>query len=76
MSLALVLALAGCKTVPAPRPSPVVKITWPTFPSPAGKVTIKDGMVTMSAEYWLEIYGYVVDVEAGIEMLPPEYGRK
>jgi hypothetical protein len=47
------------------RPMPV--IDWPAFPDPTGHVKLADGVVSMSAEYWLAVTRYVIEVEAGID---------
>jgi len=73
--LAVVFALLGCRSTPTQVKPPAVVIEWPAFPDPTDKVSTVDGVTTMSAEYWLAVAQYVIDAEAGIDKLPPPYGR-
>lgn len=74
LSLALMLALASCKTCPAGSDEPVVP-AFPTFPSPVvdGKVVVKlnyeEDIVSMPYWYWISVTNYVVDTEAAIDRL-------
>jgi hypothetical protein len=44
-------------------------------PDPTGKVSqAADGSVVMTAEYWLSITRYIIDVEAGIAIIESARG--
>lgn len=40
-----------------------VPVEWPTFPDPAGQVTLAEGVVSMPLDYWLAVARYAVEVE-------------
>lgn len=77
--LILLVVSTSCQTCPpsaAPievieyrdRPMPVVN--WPTFPDPEGQVErMPDGRIVMTLTYWLAVTRYVIDAEAGIEII-------
>jgi hypothetical protein len=68
-------ALTSCRTCPSAEPvveyvdRPIPVVAWPTFPDPAGLVKRDGEVVTMSLAYWLALTRYVIDVEAGIEII-------
>ena len=52
------------------RDRPIPEINWPSFPDPSGEVSqLPDGRVVMSKEYWIKITRYVIDAEAGIDII-------
>ena len=61
--ISLTILSTSCRSLPEERTDPI-KIEWPTPPHPAGQVWVKDGMVYMPLDYWLQLIEYIVDVDA------------
>ena len=75
LMLLLTFPLTSCQTSPE-NPAPAVNIpaplavSWPELPDPVGKVArLPDGRVALPAEYWMALSKYIIDVEAGIEIV-------
>lgn len=74
--------LMSCQTLPPEivtvieyRDRPIPEINWPQFPDPKGIVKQNaDGSVSMPLDYWLKLTKYVIDVEAGIDILEASRG--
>jgi hypothetical protein len=79
LALILAVALTSCTTwqpevvtveVVKYRDRPIPDIAWPTVPDPADKVVrMTDGRVAMPLIYWLAVTRYIIDAEAGIEII-------
>ena len=75
------LALSmSCQTSPVNvveyRSRPLPDIVWPTLPDPKGVVKESGELVTMPQAYWLALARYVIDVEAGIDLVEAYRGVK
>lgn len=44
-------------------------VNWPAFPDPKGQVTKSGDVVSMPLAYWLAVTRYVIDAEAGIQVI-------
>ena len=81
--LLLTGALTSCQTL-APeviveyRDRPLPVIDWPTFPDPAGvvKYSLTTDTVVMPLDYWLAVTRYVIDAEAGIDVIEACRGQR
>ena len=82
LALISLVAWTSCATcpksdAPASSPPPLPAIRWPTFPDPSAEVARDaDGSVRMSLAYWLAVTRYVIDVEAGIEIVEAYRGSQ
>ncbi len=61
--ISLTLLLASCQSSPVEVEPIPIEIEWPYPPDPVGQVQMRDGIIYMPLEYWLQLAEYVVDVE-------------
>lgn len=61
--IALALLSTSCKTCPTP-PAPV-PVSWPSLspPPPTGIELAPDGRLLVPLEYWLDVVGYIRQVD-------------
>jgi hypothetical protein len=65
----LTLVFLSCQTSPAPVAPEPLKIDWPVFPDPTGRVSMDGDRVVMDADYWLAVARYAIDVDACIGLV-------
>ena len=70
--ISLPLLFASCVTCP---PTVTTELDWPDFPDPTGEVTMEDGVVSMSLDYWMAIAAYAVAVQRVRDIVGEEIER-
>jgi len=56
-------------------PTVTTELDWPDFPDPTGEVTMADGVVSMSLDYWMQIASYAIAVQRVRDIVGDEIER-